>query len=132
MAHVLPKLGFGVELEMLLKPKGDLMKRLNQKYKTQGLVKYVPKPKDWAHGLEIVKNAQMESDTPATKQNAERFRLAFREIIAEFLSKAENISTTLNSTYYTQWSVEDEVSLEETSGYCKFANGSRFTVLDSK
>lgn len=128
MAQAQAKLAFGIEIELLLKPKGPFLAQLDQIYKKQDLGKLAPGSKDWATGLEVVKNAQAVSEDPAQKKTdaqkqaakaaAEKFRGAFRGLFASTLS-AQGFPAALKSSDFTEWSVVDEPTLDEVKGYCK-------------
>jgi hypothetical protein len=103
MAQAQTKLAFGIEIELLLKPKKQLLDRLNQEYKSKDLGKLTPGSKDWASGLEVVKKAQAVSEDPAQKNtdaqkqaakaNAEKFHREFRSLFAETLGRRVSYGT---------------------------------------
>lgn len=123
------KLAFGVEIELLLKPKGKFVSDLDKIYQSKRLARFAPKPENWAKSFEAVKEAQRASQDPAlekseyekrmAKHNAEKFRESFRELCANNLTAEGHIPAALKSSDFTQWSIVDEVKLDEVEGYCE-------------
>ncbi|KAK7710323.1 hypothetical protein SLS64_005908 [Diaporthe eres] len=139
MAQAQAKLAFGIEIELLLKPKKDFLAQLDKIYKSQELGKLAPGSKDWATGLEVAKKAQAVSEDPAqrktdaqkqaAKATAEKFRGAFRNLFARTLS-AQGFPAALKSSDFTEWSVVDEPTLDEIPGYCRVEFVSRTIASD--
>lgn len=113
------KLAFGTELEVLLKPKEQLITRLE---------KTCP---GWAAKFEEAKAAESEAavqqttvtntdaDTNTTKAQIDALRLKFREQISDVLTTLGKIPTGTSSDDYQKWSVVDEPTLDEVPEYCK-------------
>lgn len=110
------KLAFGVEFELLLKPKAELITRLE---------KVSP---GWADKFEKARKAESEEaaqdgvDASTAKAEAGALRLKFREQIANILTSLGSISTGTMSCGYQEWSVVDEPTLDEVPGYCKYSS----------
>jgi hypothetical protein len=99
----LPRMSFGVEMELLLKPKPTLMADL-QSYG------FSPQLQPTANGTEKHKDAKL------------RNRMALRQAVAKALSRA-GIETALKSETFADWVAGDESSLTEVvdargGGYC--------------
>lgn len=118
------KLAFGVEFELLLKPKAELITRLE---------KVCP---GWAAKFEKAKQAESEvaaqegSDTNTAKAEADALRLKFREQIATILRSLGGIPTGTTSSKYQEWSVVDEPTLDEVPGYCKYLRSGLTSQLE--
>lgn len=96
------RLAFGVEFELLLKPKQKFAERLE---------KICP---GWTAKFEEAK-----TDTNAAKAEAEALRQEFREQMANFLTYSAKTPTVATNSGYFKWSVVDEPALDEVPGYCK-------------
>ncbi|KUI52492.1 hypothetical protein VP1G_10340 [Cytospora mali] len=99
------KLAFGVEFEMLLKPRRALVSQLNEIYRVEGLANIAPVSTDWATGLEIVKQAQLDAeDSEVAKYNAKAYRDAFRGLAIssneQWETEIEKLFKALNRYYY--------------------------------
>lgn len=103
------KLAFGVEFELLLKPK--------QKF-AEELENICP---SWAARFERAKETQTATNTNAAKAEAETLRREFRKQMANFLTSVADTPTIAASSDYLTWSVADEPALDEVPGYCKSA-----------
>lgn len=111
------KLAFGVELELLLKPKKKFAAELENIYS------------NWAAKFERAKEMESEvsaeeatgADTDTGKADADALRAQFREELATLLTNVASIptATTGRSSGFQYWSVVDEPTLEEVPGYCK-------------
>lgn len=113
------KLAFGVEFELLLKPKEEFLAELEM---------ICP---EWAAKFEQAKEAESETGaeertstgtgtgTSTTKAGAAALRLPFRQQLAILLTNDE-IPAATTSTNYQQWSVVDEPTLDEIPGFCEF------------
>lgn len=110
------KLAFGVEIELLLRPSSEMLFRLNKSCPDGG----------WLKSLETVKQKVLSaqgkgSDAEAeAKKDAERIRALFRGLLADHLANCESFPITTKSVDFTEWSLVDEVSLDEIPGFCKF------------
>lgn len=110
------RLAFGVEFELLLKPKQKFAERLE---------KICP---GWAAKFEEAKKpqsqtpAQTATDTNAAKAEAGALRQDFRKQIARFLTYSAKTPTVATSSGYLKWSIVDEPALDEVPGYCKSDN----------
>lgn len=109
------KLAFGVEFELLLKPKERFVADLER---------ICP---DWAVKFEQAKEAETETAAEertstgmnTAKAEADALRLQLREQLAILLIGYE-IRASTTSSNYQEWSVVDEPTLDEVPGYCKF------------
>lgn len=107
------KLAFGIEIELLLKPKPDFLKALEQDFP------------QWAEKFESAKEAQNAAvgkggaQEQQAKEEAEVVRKHFRGKIAFFLTNLFNVPTSVTNSNFLQWSVVDEVALNEIPEYCK-------------
>lgn len=112
------KLAFGVEFELLLKPKEEFIARLERAYP------------DWATKFEQIQEAESKAaaqdglgantntNTNTPKSEADALRDHFREKLAVLLMRVDvpAATATLN---FREWSVVDEPTLDEVPGYCK-------------
>ncbi|KAK7714707.1 hypothetical protein SLS63_011597 [Diaporthe eres] len=107
------KLAFGVEIELLLKPRANMMSILNEKCA------------DWAKKLESAKAAEREAankgdeEIQKAKQHAATIRKIFRVEIASILTNRFIIPAAASASNFLVWSVIDEVTLDEAEGYCQ-------------
>lgn len=105
------KLAFGVEFELLLKPKEEFLVMLEQ---------ICP---GWATRFEQIKDAESEAaaqDGTGTNRNAEAkgLRGSFRQQLAALLMQV-GVPAATKSSKFEEWSVVDEPKLDEVPGYCK-------------
>jgi hypothetical protein len=91
-----PSLLFGIEIEALIRPKlgGPMAPTLAQ------------------HGWSASAESLKASDALQTQN-----RLALRKALAQMLANAAVPCGTIPSAGYSTWTVVDEVSLDEVSGY---------------
>lgn len=107
------KLAFGIEIELLLRPSARLSDTLD---------KLCPN-KDWQKTLEDVKQKEVAAQgkgpeaEASAKKDAELIRALFRRQLALLLASNHNLPVTAKSRDFTEWSVVDEVSLDEIPGY---------------
>lgn len=110
------KLAFGVEIELLLKPLPNLSARLD---------KFCPS-KNWVKTFENLKQKELAAQGKGpeveaeAKNNAGRIRALFRQQLALCLANYDGFPVTSESVDFTEWSLMDEVSLDEIPGFCKF------------
>lgn len=124
------KLAFGLEMEMLLKPKSKAMKQALQRiYAAWNLADIASTSSDWATGFAIVRNRELSAQndengmTVAEKQtakaNADKYRAAFRYVCANMLTAQYNVPSTHSQGDYVRWLISDEPTLDEVREYCK-------------
>lgn len=109
------KLAFGVEFEVLLKPKTIFITELE---------KTCP---GWVVKFEQAKHAESEAaaqddagtNTNTARKEADALRLRLRKELANLL-RGDAIPTATTSSNYEEWSVVDEPTLDEVPGYCEF------------
>lgn len=119
MEHQNAKLAFGVEFELLLKPKEKFAAELEATYP------------GWAARFEEAKKLESQAEAGAgivANANAasgraelDVLRLQFREQISALLT-FQDIRAFTTSRDYQDWSVVDERKLDEMPGYCKSVN----------
>lgn len=109
------KLAFGVEFELLLKPKPTMLPTLEQRCS------------QWAEKLENAKAAvkaaegKGHAEEQKAKEHAELIRKHFRSEIASILTALFDIPTVVSNSDTRVWSVVDEVALDEIPEYCKIS-----------
>lgn len=90
-----PSLAFGMEIELLVKPKGPLM------------------PFMTAYGWDQAVTFETNDDDPRKARN----RASLRAAIAQVLT-VRTVKTGVNIGEYKDWTVVDERSLDELPGFC--------------
>lgn len=115
------KLAFGVELEVLLKPKPIFITELERT--CPGWVVKFEQAKDAESKAAAKDDAGTYTNT--ARKEADALRLRFREELADLL-RGDAIPSATTSSNYEEWSVEDEPALDEVQGYCEFNSLANF------
>lgn len=111
------KLAFGVEFEVLLKPKEEFIAEL-ELICPEWAAKF-EQAKEAESGTAAEENTSTCTSTGTTRAGAAALRLPFRQQLAILLTNDE-IPAAITSSNYREWSVVDEPTLDEVPGYCKF------------